>query len=111
MDIDKKFFSDKYIHNISTTTAYIYFTLLQNSYKKNGKRVCEQRSIKWIELITRKSNSQVCEALNRLQYLGLITIIHNYRPLSESKSATRLRTKKGSDTPAYDKNTYYINKL
>lgn len=111
MDIDKKFFRDKYIHSMSATTAYIYFILLQSAHKERNKLCCKERSIVWIEQITRKSNSQVCEALNRLQYLGLITIVHTYKPLSDSKAATRLRTKKGSDTPAYDKNTYYINKL
>lgn len=111
MDIDKKFFKDKYIHNMSITTALIYFTLLQSSFKQNGKQCCKDRSILWIEQVTRKSNSQVCEALNKLQQLGLITIIHTYKPLSESKVAIKRREKKGSDAPAYDTNTYYIENI
>jgi hypothetical protein len=111
MDIDKGLFKSKYIHNMSVTTALVYFTLLQSSDKYNGRLCCKERSILWLEQITRKKNSQVCDALNKLQELGLITIVHTYKPLSESKVAIKRRAKKGSDAPAYDTNTYYINSI
>jgi len=111
MDIDKNFFRGKYIHNMSITTACIYFTLVQSSYKEKGKRCCKDRSILWIEKVTRKSNSQVCEALNKLEELGLITTEHTYKPLSQSKECVRRRKKIGSDVAAHDKNIYYIENI
>jgi hypothetical protein len=111
MDINKNFFRGKYIHNMSITTACIYFTLVQSSYKEKGKRCCKDRSVLWIEQMTRKSNSQVNEALNKLQYMGLITIEHTYKPLSQSKECVRRRKKIGSDTPSRGKNIYYIENI
>ena len=111
MDINKNFFRGKYLHNMGITTACIYFTLLQSSYKENGKRCCKDRSIVWIEQVTRKSNSQVCEALNRLEELGLITTEHTYKPLSESKVAIKRREKIGSDVAVHGKNIYYIENI
>jgi len=113
MDIDKKFFiSGKYIHNIGTSEAIVYFTLVRFAQtKKHGKKCCTERSIKWIEQVTKRSNSEVCEALNKLQYMGLITIEHTYKPLSESKVCIKRREKIGSDEPARGKNIYYIENI
>jgi hypothetical protein len=112
MDIDKKFFSGKYIHNIGTSEATVYFNIVRFAHsKKHGKRCCEGRSRLFLEQVTHRSKSEVNEALNKLQNMGLITIEHTYKPLSESKVAIKRREKIGSDEPAHDKNIYYIENI
>lgn len=112
MDIDKKFFRDKYIHSLSISDALVYFTLIRwANTKKNGKRCCQGKSRTWLISITHRKRSEIQDALCKLQGYGLITIEHNYKPLSESKVAIKRRAKKGSDAPAYDTNTYYIEKV
>ena len=112
MDIDKKFFMDKYIHNLGTSDALVYFTLIRfANTKKNGKRCCQGKSREWLIATTRRTSSEINDALLKLRGYGLITIEHNYRPLSDTKAAIKRREKKGSDAQAYDINTYYIEEV